>query len=222
MSTTTSKPLKPKRGTTAQNNNYTGEAYEVTLDTDKKTLVVHDGLTAGGFPLARADEVAAKDAAQDVAIQQAKSSAEAAGQAAAEAQSSANAAQSSANAANQGLVGVVRSVNGVSADAAGNVKILTVPNYNNYVEFNANTKIQAPYDCIVLWVVNSAIGDPAYFYISEIGNFTGEELVLPYYANPDGYSCLAFIIPKGVYFKTSRNFYAGTFSSSRYSPLKGG
>lgn len=78
MSTTTSKPLKPKRGTTAQNNNYTGEAYEVTLDTDKKTLVVHDGLTAGGFPLARADEVAAKDAAQDAKIAEAKSSADAA------------------------------------------------------------------------------------------------------------------------------------------------
>lgn len=76
--TSTSKPLKPKRGTTAQNNNYTGEAYEVTLDTDKKTLVVHDGLTAGGFPLARADEVAAKDAEQDAAIAEAKSSAEAA------------------------------------------------------------------------------------------------------------------------------------------------
>jgi hypothetical protein len=76
MSTTTSKPLKPKRGTTAQNNGYTGEAYEVTLDTDKKTLVVHDGLTAGGFPLARADEVAAKDAAQDAAIAEAQSSAD--------------------------------------------------------------------------------------------------------------------------------------------------
>jgi hypothetical protein len=68
MSTTTSKPLKPKRGTTAQNNAYTGEAYEVTLDTDKKTLVVHDGLTAGGFPLARADEVAQKNSQQDEAI----------------------------------------------------------------------------------------------------------------------------------------------------------
>lgn len=76
MSTSTSKPLKPKRGTTAQNNAYTGEAYEVTLDTDKKTLVVHDGLTAGGFPLARADEVVAKDAQQDAAITAAQSSAD--------------------------------------------------------------------------------------------------------------------------------------------------
>jgi hypothetical protein len=63
-----SKPFKPKRGTTAQNNSYIGEAHEVTLDTEKHTLVVRDGTTAGGFPLARADEVAQKNAQQDAAI----------------------------------------------------------------------------------------------------------------------------------------------------------
>lgn len=63
-----SKPLKPRRGTTAEQNAFVGEAYEVTYDTDKNTLVCRDGLTPGGFPLARADEVAAKDAAQDEAI----------------------------------------------------------------------------------------------------------------------------------------------------------
>lgn len=63
-----SKPLKPRRGTTAQHASFVGEAHEVTYDTDKQTLVCHDGLTAGGFPLARADEVAAKDADQDAAI----------------------------------------------------------------------------------------------------------------------------------------------------------
>lgn len=47
-----SKPLKPKRGTTAQNDAYIGEAYEVTLDTEKHTLRVHDGVTAGGHELA--------------------------------------------------------------------------------------------------------------------------------------------------------------------------
>lgn len=65
-------------------------------------------------------EIAAKDAEQDAAIVAAQSSADAA-------QSSADAAQSSADAAIAGLGGVVRTVNGVSADAAGNVWLSTVP-----------------------------------------------------------------------------------------------
>ena len=48
-----SKPLKPRRGTTAEQNAFVGEAYEITYDTDKNTLVCRDGLTAGGFPLAK-------------------------------------------------------------------------------------------------------------------------------------------------------------------------
>ena len=44
-----------RRGTTAQNNSFTGALGEVTVDTDKDTVVVHDGGTAGGFPLARQD-----------------------------------------------------------------------------------------------------------------------------------------------------------------------
>ena len=42
-----------RRGTTTQHNSFTGLMGEVTVDTDKKTLVVHDGSTVGGFPLAR-------------------------------------------------------------------------------------------------------------------------------------------------------------------------
>lgn len=42
-----------RRGTTAQHATFTGLAGEVTVDIDKKTLVVHDGSTPGGFPLAR-------------------------------------------------------------------------------------------------------------------------------------------------------------------------
>ena len=37
-----------KRGNTAQNNNYTGVSGELTIDTQLKTLRVHDGVTAGG------------------------------------------------------------------------------------------------------------------------------------------------------------------------------
>ena len=43
--------IRFRRGTTAQHATFTGAAGEVTVDTDKKTLVVHDGVTPGGQPL---------------------------------------------------------------------------------------------------------------------------------------------------------------------------
>jgi hypothetical protein len=43
--------LKLRGGTTTQHSTFTGLAREVTVDTDKNTLVVHDGSTAGGVPL---------------------------------------------------------------------------------------------------------------------------------------------------------------------------
>lgn len=42
-----------RRGTTAQHAAFTGLLAELTVDTDKKTVVVHDGATAGGTPLAK-------------------------------------------------------------------------------------------------------------------------------------------------------------------------
>ena len=39
-----------RRGTTVAHASFTGADGEVTVDTTKKTLVVHDGSTAGGFP----------------------------------------------------------------------------------------------------------------------------------------------------------------------------
>ena len=47
------KLLKLRGGTTSQHGSFTGAEREVTVDTDKETLVVHDGSTAGGFPLMR-------------------------------------------------------------------------------------------------------------------------------------------------------------------------
>ena len=40
-----------RRGTTAQHATFTGLLGELTVDTDKDVVVVHDGATAGGFPL---------------------------------------------------------------------------------------------------------------------------------------------------------------------------
>jgi len=47
------KLLKLRRGTTSQHSSFTGAEGEVTVDTDKETLVVNDGSTAGGHPLAK-------------------------------------------------------------------------------------------------------------------------------------------------------------------------
>ena len=41
-----------RRGTTAQNNAFTGALAEITVDTTTMTLRVHDGVTAGGFTAA--------------------------------------------------------------------------------------------------------------------------------------------------------------------------
>jgi len=46
-----------RRGTTAQNDKFTGAPGEVTVDTDRNTLRVHDGVTPGGTKLAREDAV---------------------------------------------------------------------------------------------------------------------------------------------------------------------
>ena len=44
-----------RRGNTAQTATFTGSIAEITVDTDKKVVVVHDGTTAGGNPLIRAN-----------------------------------------------------------------------------------------------------------------------------------------------------------------------
>lgn len=47
--------IRFRRGTTAQHASFTGAAAEVTVNTSKNTLVVHDGSTQGGFEILRAD-----------------------------------------------------------------------------------------------------------------------------------------------------------------------
>jgi len=44
-----------RRGTTAQNDNFTGAAGELSVDTTNNTVRIHNGSTAGGYALARAD-----------------------------------------------------------------------------------------------------------------------------------------------------------------------
>ena len=49
--------IQLRRGTTTQTNAFTGALAEVTVDTDKDTLVVHDGSTAGGHPLVKTSDL---------------------------------------------------------------------------------------------------------------------------------------------------------------------
>lgn len=51
------KVLQHRRGTTAEHNNFTGAAGEITFDTTAKRLVAHDGVTKGGIPVAKKEEV---------------------------------------------------------------------------------------------------------------------------------------------------------------------
>lgn len=45
--------MQLRRGTTGEHSTFTGLVGEVTIDTTKDTVVVHDGVTAGGIPLAK-------------------------------------------------------------------------------------------------------------------------------------------------------------------------
>lgn len=47
--------IQIRRGTTAEHDAFTGAVGEITVDTDKDTLVVHDNARQGGYPLAKAD-----------------------------------------------------------------------------------------------------------------------------------------------------------------------
>lgn len=48
-----------RRGTTAEHSTFTGAVGEVTVDTDKDVVVVHDGSTAGGVPLLKSADLTA-------------------------------------------------------------------------------------------------------------------------------------------------------------------
>lgn len=49
--------IQLRQGTTTEHNTFTGAVGEVTVDTTKDTLVVHDGTTVGGTVLAKVSEV---------------------------------------------------------------------------------------------------------------------------------------------------------------------
>lgn len=62
------KQVQLRRGSTAQHSTFTGVVGEVTVDTDKDTVVVHDGSTAGGFPLLKESAIGSTVQAYDATI----------------------------------------------------------------------------------------------------------------------------------------------------------
>lgn len=59
------KQVQFRRGTTSEHSSFTGATGEITVDTDKDVAVIHDGSTAGGFPLAKQTSLDAKAAIDD-------------------------------------------------------------------------------------------------------------------------------------------------------------
>jgi len=51
--------IQRRRGTTSEHSSFTGAAGEITIDSTKNTVVVHDGSTQGGIPLAKESALAA-------------------------------------------------------------------------------------------------------------------------------------------------------------------
>jgi hypothetical protein len=86
-----------RRGNTAQTASFTGAVGEATVDTFKNTFVIHDGITAGGFPLARESALSAN---------------------ASQIQASFNQANSATNTATAAFV---RANNSISANAGGTI-----------------------------------------------------------------------------------------------------
>ena len=92
--------IQLRRGSTVQTSTFTGAAGEITVDTDKKVVVVHDGASAGGIPLARGNHAqAAFDAANSTST-----GATSAGSYANSAYSTANTAATNATTADQRAV----------------------------------------------------------------------------------------------------------------------
>ena len=47
--------VQRRRGTTAEHSSFTGLSGELTVDTSKDVVIVHDGSTAGGIPMMAED-----------------------------------------------------------------------------------------------------------------------------------------------------------------------
>jgi hypothetical protein len=60
--------IKTRRGTTAEHSTFTGSEAEITVDTTLDSLVVHDGVTAGGHPMAKMSDIVAGGSADKLPL----------------------------------------------------------------------------------------------------------------------------------------------------------
>ena len=118
------KVLQHRRGTATEHSNFTGAAGEITYDTTDKRLVVHDGATKGGIPLALESEVvAAQTTATNAATaaSNAQATANSASTAAANAASAASTAQSTANTASSTATSAQTTANNALPKSGGTI-----------------------------------------------------------------------------------------------------
>lgn len=157
------KPLRPKRGTTAKNDAFTGLANEITLDTDKHSIRVHDGVTAGGheiLPKAKNDELYAPSNI-DVGVTSVNGNT---GDVSPEQTGCLplSGGDVTGNFTVQGK-NVVRSVNGTNADASGNVA-LEVGSYPTLkTSFSLGSNSATSPSNVTKTVSGLTIGRPVYF-----------------------------------------------------------
>ena len=143
MAANNSTIVQIRRGTTAQTASFTGALAEITVDTDQKTIVVHDGVTLGGTTLStKAFTQAAFDAANS-----------ATGTVGALAYTHANAAFDKANSANVLAQAAFNAAN----SATGTVGALAFDKANAAYDF-ANTIALGAISNVALTYSNTASG----------------------------------------------------------------
>lgn len=136
--------IKLPKKTNTQSNSYTGAAGEVTIDTDKQIIVVHDGSTAGGLSLASEARANAAFTAANAASSYANAAFAAAntaggggGGADQLARDTANAASSYANSA------YTQANTGVTDAATADSKAVVAGSYANSAFLHANAAFTA-------------------------------------------------------------------------------
>lgn len=182
--------LQLRRGTTAQTAIFTGASAEVTVDTDKNTLVVHDGSTQGGFPLPVSIDVqtatglaqAAFDAANNAFIQGGQVAFEQANTATAIASDAFNKANSVVQ---QAFVTVA--ANGINLVADSNTDILTINSADGVSIFANNITDTLTINLSRTGITSGLYGDATNiptFTVDNFGRIT-EVTNVPVATNPD-------------------------------------
>ena len=179
-----------RRGTTAQTASFTGAVGEITVDTDKNTLVVHDNSTVGGFALARESAVTSNAIFSQAAFNTANASflqantpshvANSAAVYANGAFAAANAADSKATSAGSyANAAFTRANNSINANTGGTIVgdlnisgNLTVTGFTTYT--NTTTLLVA--DNII--TVNAAINQSSQPVVNEIPHSCGLKLLV--------------------------------------------